>query len=91
MTVQIKTMDYEPKRQTFGHVARRIGGEKPATRYQEATLDVQATSNFHYKPLWEPEYWQYDLAKTAVKMEDWYKPLDPASTITPPTISPAPT
>ncbi len=77
MTVQIKTMDYEPKRQTFGHVARRLGGDKPATRYQEATLDVQATANFHYKPLWEPQYWQYDLAKTAVKMEDWYKPLDP--------------
>lgn len=52
MTVQIKTMDYEPKRQTFGHVARRIGEGKPATRYQEATLDVQATENFQRtKPL----------------------------------------
>ncbi len=77
MTVQIKTMDYEPKRQTFGHVARRIGEGKPATRYQEATLDVQATENFHYKPLWEPEYWHYDTRKTAVVMSDWYKPLDP--------------
>ncbi len=70
-------MDFEPKRQTFGHVARRIGEGKPATRYQEATLDVQATANFHYKPLWEPEYWFYDAGKSAVKMEDWYKPLDP--------------
>ncbi len=77
MTVQIKTIDLEPKRQTFGHVARRLGGDKPASRYQEATLDVQATANFHYKPLWEPEYWQYDTRKTAVVMEDWYKPLDP--------------
>jgi phenol hydroxylase P1 protein len=77
MTVQIKTMDYEPKRQTFGHVARRIGEGKPATRYQEATLDVQATANFHYKPLWEPEFWAYDTRKTAVVMADWYKPLDP--------------
>ena len=77
MTVQIKTIDLEPRRQTFGHIARRIGADKPATRYQEATLDVQATDNFHYKPLWEPEYWQYDLRKTAVKMDDWYKPLDP--------------
>jgi phenol hydroxylase P1 protein len=77
MTVQIKTMDYEPKRQTFGHVARRIGEGKPATRYQEATLDVQATANFHYKPLWEPEFWVYDTRKTAVVMADWYKPLDP--------------
>src|SRR5271166_1053169 len=77
MTVQIKTLDYEPKRQTFGHIARRLGGDKPATRYLEATLDVQATDNFHYKPLWEAEYWQYDTRKTAVVMEDWYKPLDP--------------
>jgi phenol hydroxylase P1 protein len=70
-------MDYEPKRQTFGHVARRIGEGKPATRYQEATFDVQATENFHYKPLWEPEFWHYDTRKTAVVMADWYKPLDP--------------
>lgn len=77
MTVEIKTIDFEPKRHTFGHVARRIGGDKPATRYQEATFDVQATENFHYKPLWEPEFWHYDTAKTKVIMEDWYKPLDP--------------
>ena len=77
VTVQIKTIDLEPKRQTFGHIARRLGGDKPASRYQEATLDVQATDNFHYKPLWEPEFWHYDTGKTAVVMEDWYKPLDP--------------
>jgi phenol hydroxylase P1 protein len=77
VTVQIKTIDLEPKRQTFGHIARRLGGDKPASRYQEATLDVQATVNFHYKPLWEPEFWQFDLRKTAVKMADWYKSLDP--------------
>ncbi|MGO9485726.1 MAG: phenol hydroxylase [Rhodomicrobium sp.] len=76
MTIQIKTIDLEPKRQTFGHVARRLG-EKPASRYLEGTLDVQATDHFHYKPLWEPEYWHYDERKTAVKMADWYKPLDP--------------
>ncbi len=76
VTVQIKTLDYEPKRHTFGHIARRFG-DKPASRYQEATLDVQATANFHYKPLYEPEFWQYDQNKTAVKMADWYKPLDP--------------
>lgn len=77
MTVQIKTIDLEPKRQTFGHVARRLGGDKPATRYQEGTLDVQPTENFHYKPLWEPEYWHFDTRKTAVVMKDWYTPLDP--------------
>jgi phenol hydroxylase P1 protein len=77
MTVQIKTVDITPKRNTFGHIARRLGGDKPASRYQEATLDIQATANFHYKPLWEPQFWTYDTRKTAVVMEDWYKPLDP--------------
>ena len=76
MSVQIKTIDLEPKRHTFGHIARRLG-DKPASRYLEATLDVQATDNFHYKPLWEPEYWHADKGKSAVVMEDWYKPLDP--------------
>ena len=77
MSIEIKTVNLEPKRQTFGHIARRFGADKPASRYQEGTLDVQATDNFHYKPLWEPEYWHYDTAKTAVVMADWYKPLDP--------------
>ena len=77
MSVQIKTVDFEPKRQTFGHVARRLGGDKPATRYQEATFDLQPTANFHYKPLWEPEFWVYDERKTAVVLSDWYKLLDP--------------
>jgi phenol hydroxylase P1 protein len=77
MSVEIKTLNFEPKRQTFGHVARRLGADKPASRYQEATLDLQATANFHYKPLWEPEFWVYDTRKTAVVMADWYKPLDP--------------
>ncbi len=77
MTVEIKTRDYTPKRHTFGHIARRLGGDKPASRYQEATLDVQATDHFHYKPLYEPEFWHYDTAKTQIVMEDWYKALDP--------------
>lgn len=77
MTIQIKTLDMAPKRQNFGHIARRIGADKPATRYQEAVLDVQATDNFHYKSLWEPQYWPYDTRKTQIVMADWYKPLDP--------------
>lgn len=77
MTIDIKTINVEPRRHTFGHVARRLGGDKPASRYDEATLDLQATDNFHYKPLWEPEYWIYDERKTALKMEDWYALRDP--------------
>ncbi|PPQ33747.1 ferritin family protein [Rhodopila globiformis] len=77
MTVDLKTIAIEPKRQTFGHIARRFGADRPATRYEEATLDVQATANFHYKPLWEPEYWHYDVRKTQIVMQDWYSLRDP--------------
>lgn len=77
MTVDLKTIAIEPKRQTFGHIARRFGADRPATRYEEAVLDVQATTNFHYKPLYEPEYWTYDARKTRVVMRDWYSLRDP--------------
>lgn len=72
MTIDLKTLNVEPKRHTFGHIARRKGGDAPASRYEEGTFDVQATEHFHYKPLWEPEYWIYDPRKTALQMEDWY-------------------
>lgn len=53
MTVEIRTQTVKPVRQTFGHLARRFG-DKPATRYQEATYDIQSEVNHHYKPLWDP-------------------------------------
>lgn len=77
MTIEIKTMNVEPRRQTFGHIARRYGVDKAASRYDEGTLDLQATDHFHYRPLYEPEFELYDAAKTAVVMEDWYKLRDP--------------
>lgn len=77
MTIEIKTLKVEPRRQTFGHIARRYGADKPASRYDEATLDVQATANFHYKPLWGADHWLYDERRTRVTMADWYKLRDP--------------
>lgn len=77
MSVDLKTMTVEPRRQTFGHLARRFGEDRAATRYEEGTLDVQATDHFHYKPLWEPEFDIYDVRKTAVVMKDWYDLKDP--------------
>lgn len=77
MTLDIKGIEIKPKRQTFGHVERRIGEGKPATRYEEATYDLQAVTNFHYIPTYNPKYELYDERKTAIKMEDWYKFLDP--------------
>lgn len=77
MTIEIKTLKIEPRRQTFGHIARRLGADKPASRYEEGTLDVQATANFHYKPLWGADYWHFDPRRTKIVMEDWYKLRDP--------------
>mgnify|MGYP000863705328 FL=1 len=77
MTIEIKTLKVEPRRQTFGHIARRLGADKPASRYEEATFDIQATGNFHYKPLWGADHWHYDPRRTAIVMADWYALRDP--------------
>ncbi|KUR76766.1 aromatic/alkene monooxygenase hydroxylase subunit beta [Novosphingobium sp. Fuku2-ISO-50] len=77
MQLDLRTVTVKPLRQTFTHVARRIGGDKPASRYQEGIYDLQATINFHYRPLWAPEYEIFDASRTAIVMADWYKLLDP--------------
>ncbi|TAL72221.1 MAG: phenol hydroxylase [Rhodanobacter sp.] len=77
MQVDIKTSGIRPIRQTFSHLARRFGGDVPATRYQEATFDLQPTVNFHYRPLWQPQYELYDARRTAIVMQDWYAFRDP--------------
>ncbi len=77
MSIDLKTFNVEPRRQTFGHIARRFGEDRPATRYEEGMLDVQATDHFHYKPLWGPEFELYDPRRTAIVMEDWYALRDP--------------
>ncbi|WP_029010047.1 aromatic/alkene monooxygenase hydroxylase subunit beta [Azospirillum halopraeferens] len=77
MTIDIKTLKVEPRRQTYANIARRFGVDKPASRYEEATLDIQATANFHYKPLWGADHWHFDEGRTAVVMRDWYALRDP--------------
>lgn len=77
LSVDIKTLRIEQRRNTFGHVARRLGADKPASRYEEATYDIQATDNFHYKPLWGADFWHYDPRRTAIVMADWYALKDP--------------
>lgn len=77
MQIDIKTNNVEPIRHTFAHVARRLGADKPASRYQEGTLDVQSETNFHYRPLWDPEHELFDRTRTAIVMNDWYAFRDP--------------
>lgn len=77
MSIDIKAMGLTPKRQTFAHIARRMGQDKPASRYEESMYDLQATDHFHYRPLWAPEYELYDASRTAIVMADWYALRDP--------------
>ncbi len=77
MSLEIKTSIIEPRRQTYSHIAKRLGEDKPAARYQEATWDLQPTTNFHYRPTWDPQREIYDKSLTAIKMEDWYSFNDP--------------
>lgn len=76
MTLEIKTSNLEPIRQSYAYIERRFGS-KPATRYQEVSFDVQASTNFHYRPLWKPEKTLNDQTHTALKMQDWYAFKDP--------------
>ena len=77
MQIDIKAKELKPVRQAYSHIARRIGEGKPATRYQEAVLDIQATEHFHYRPTWQPDKELYDASRTAIVMEDWYSLVDP--------------
>lgn len=76
MSVDIRVQAVKPLRNTFAHIARRFG-DKAATRYQEATYDLQSEVNHHYKPLWDPDRELYDKRRTAVAMKDWYDLKDP--------------
>lgn len=76
MSVEIKTSSVSTIRNTYSHIKRRFG-DKPATRYQEASYDIASTENFHYKPLWEPDKLLNDPSRTAIKMADWYAINDP--------------
>ena len=77
MQIDLRTVSITPLRQTYNHVADRLGGDKAASRYIEATMDVQANANFHYRPTWDPEHELFDATRTALKMKDWYALKDP--------------
>lgn len=77
MHIDLRTVSIEPLRQTFDHIAARIGDNKPASRYLEGTMDVQPEVNFHYRPTWDPEHEIFDASRTAITMKDWYALKDP--------------
>lgn len=76
MQIDLRTISIEPLRQTFDHLARRFG-DKPASRYQEGSYDIQAGENLHYRPTWDPSQALYDTSITRIVMKDWYALKDP--------------
>lgn len=76
MQIDIKTSGVKPVRNTYAYVEKRFG-DKVASRYQEASYDIQEEINFHYRPLWQPEHEIFDTARTVIKMKDWYVLKDP--------------
>ena len=65
-SIDLQAKEIKPQRNTYTHVARYIGGDKPATRYQEATMGAQPTQNFHYRPTWDPQYELFDASRSAI-------------------------
>jgi len=76
MQIDLRTVSIKPLRNTFDHLVRRFG-DKPASRYQEGSYDIQATHNLQYRPLWDPERQLHDPGRTAIVMGDWYDFKDP--------------
>lgn len=76
MQFELRTQVIEQRRKTFSNLVRRYG-DRPASRYEEGSVDIQATENFHYRPLWAPDKELYDPAYTAFRLTDPYSFLDP--------------
>lgn len=77
MALDIKTNALDQRRQTFAHIARRLGEDRPASRYEEATFDLQPGGAHHYRPTWDPAHELYDASRTAIVLADWYVLKDP--------------
>jgi phenol hydroxylase P1 protein len=76
MQIDLRTVTIEPLRHTYDHLAARFGN-KPASRYQEGSYDIQAVENLHYAPTWDPQQSLYDTRITRIVMQDWYALKDP--------------
>lgn len=77
MQIELRTQVIEPSRKTFSYLARRFGEDRPASRYEEGSIDIQPRENFHYRPFYAPDKWQFDADFSAFKLADPYSFLDP--------------
>lgn len=76
MQYELRQRVIDPQRKTFQNIIDRQG-DRPASRYEEGTLDVQPTENFHYRPLWDPAHELYDESYSVVRLTDSYSFRDP--------------
>lgn len=76
MQYELRTQVIEPKRKTFDNLVARYG-DRPASRYQEGSIDIQAKENFHFRPLWAPDKEIYDETFSVLRLTDPYSFLDP--------------
>lgn len=76
MEYELRQQVIEPRRKTFQNLVDRFG-DKPASRYLEASIDIQPTENFHYRPLWGADRELYDESYSAFGLTDPYSFVDP--------------
>ena len=77
MNIDLQAREITPLRNTFARVAKYIGDEKAASRYQEATLDAQPMANFQYRPTWDPAHEIFDASRSRIQLADWNVLKDP--------------
>lgn len=76
MQFELRTQVIEPQRKTFQNLIDRYG-DRPASRYEEGTIDLQPMANYHYKPLWAPDKEIYSPEFSVLKLKDPYSYVDP--------------
>lgn len=76
MQYELKQNIIPPRRQTYQALIAR-NGDVPATRYQEGTVGIQPTENFHYRPQWDSARELYDPAFSALRLIDAEGFVDP--------------
>lgn len=76
MQYELRYQVIEQKRQTYQNVIDRFG-DQPASRYLEATLDIEPRENFHYRPTWAKDRELYDERYSALRLTDPYNYTDP--------------
>lgn len=76
MQIDLRTVAIKPLRHTFDHLVERFG-DKPASRYQEGSYNIQQENCFHYRPAWDADNVLFDKKRTKIQMKDWYALKDP--------------